>query len=94
VGLARELLKGRVGGLEEAGLQKQVLRRVAGERELGEHHEGGALVARAGHALGDTPSVAVDVPDDGVELREGNPEKVGALGHASIIAGAGPKRPH
>ena len=55
-------------GGDERGAQQQVFGRVAGDRQLGEHHEVAALghrrVVRVEHAL----RVAVEVTHDGVEL--------------------------
>ncbi len=57
-----------------AGLEEQVLRRVAGQHELGEDGEVGAVslgpLERREHA----PGVALEVADDRVELAERNPQ--------------------
>jgi hypothetical protein len=88
VRLAGQFLERLARGVEEARLQQQVLGRVAGKRQLRQHHERGTLVPRAGDALGDLARVAPDVPDDGVDLREGHAEQVSALGHVSPLSRA------
>ena len=58
----------------EAGLEQQVLGRVAGDRELGEH--GDVAAGRLGPVEHGEQGrhVAVEVADDGVELAGGDPE--------------------
>ena len=56
--------------IEETFFLEQIARRVAGQRELGKH---GHIGARLGSALGkreDLLSIAAEVPDGGVGLRE------------------------
>ena len=92
-----ELLDRAPVGLDEVALQVEVLGRVAGEAELGEDRQVGALVAGAADPLGDLRRVAVDVADRRVDLGEGYPHLVdwdGAvtaprLGGVGATAGAG-----
>ncbi len=58
---------------EEVLLQQQVLGRVARDRKLREQRKLGACAARLRQLLADLPLVAVEVADDGVDLREGEP---------------------
>ena len=78
-GLAGEALAGRPAGILEGRLEHQVLGRVAGEEELGEHHEVGAEPGGLGAGGAGLLRVAGDVADDGIELGEGDLERV--LGH-------------
>ncbi len=56
--------------VQEARAQQQVFRRVAAHRQLGEHHQLGAvLVARLADHLDDALGVAGDIADREVELR-------------------------
>ena len=59
-----------VGG-DEVSLQVEVLGRVAGQAELREDGQLGALGRGAVDPLGDLPRVAVDVADRRVDLGEG-----------------------
>ena len=68
---ASQLLDGAPVGLDEVPLQVEVLGRVAGQAELGEDDQLGALVAGADDPLGDLRGVAVDVADGGVDLGQG-----------------------
>ena len=77
---------GRVGGDplqggacvgEEVLLEQQILRRVAGQCELGEDDELGAGVVGEGDAGGDLALVAGDVAHDGVHLDEGDAQRPG-----------------
>ena len=61
------------GGADEARSQQQVLRRVAGHRELGKERELGAGAARLLEPREDGGAVAVEVADDGVDLGEREP---------------------
>ena len=63
-------------GPEEAGAQQEVLGRVAGDHELREEGEVGALVARALDPLDDAARVAGEVADDAVDLCEREPQHV------------------
>jgi hypothetical protein len=56
---------------QEVLLEQQVLRRVARDRQLGEEHELGARVAGLGDPGRDPLLVAAEVPDDAVQLGEG-----------------------
>ncbi|MNS87869.1 hypothetical protein D3C72_1218250 [compost metagenome] len=56
--------------VQEARAQQQVLRRIAADRQLGEHHQPGAvLVARLADHLDDALGVAGDIANREVELR-------------------------
>ena len=68
-------LHGLLGRAHEPGPQEQVLRRVAGDGELGEEDEVGALVACLGEAPDDPVAVPVEVADDGVDLGEREPHR-------------------
>ena len=61
----------RVG--QEVRLQQQVLRRVAGDRQLREEDDLRAGGRGALQVVEDQPLVALEVADDGVDLREGDP---------------------
>ena len=60
----------------KAGLLHQVLRRIAGDEQLGEQHEVGALAGRIGARLARLGEIAGDVADDRVELRDGDAQDV------------------
>ena len=62
-----------LGRADEPRPQEQVLGRVAGDGELREEDEVGALVACLGEAPDDPVPVAVEVADDGVDLGEREP---------------------
>jgi len=62
----------------EAGLQQQILGRVAGDRELGEDGEIGALLLGLAHPLVDERHVSGQVTDLRVDLTEGHPKHVHA----------------
>src|SRR3954469_21140158 len=81
LGLARELLERGARAVHEVRLQEEVLGRVAGQGQLGEHDELRALVARAADPLLDLPGVALDVAHGGVDLGERDPQRLGAHGH-------------
>ena len=66
----RDLLQRALRRPDEAGAEQEVLRRVAGDRELGEEDEVGARVLGLGEATEDALAVAVEVADDGVDLGE------------------------
>jgi hypothetical protein len=70
----RDLLERLAGGPYERRAQEQVLGRVARGRELGEEDEVGARGTRLGDAVEDLRAVAVEVPDDDVDLGEGDPQ--------------------
>ncbi len=85
LGLARDVERRLARRLEEVLLEQQVLRRVAGDRELGEEHELGALVAGARDPLADLARVALEVADAGVDLGERDAQRFERSGHASDI---------
>ena len=71
--LVRDLLRRPLRRADEAGAQEQILGRVARDRELGEEDEVGPALLRLGEPREDPVAVAVEVADDGVHLREGEP---------------------
>ena len=73
-GLARERLAGLAADILEGRLQDEILGRIAGEEELGEHDHVGAEPGRLGARLAHLGGVAGDVADGRVELRERDPE--------------------
>jgi len=77
-----ELLQRGARGLQEVGLQQEVLRRVAGERALPEDHELGPLLAGAPGQLRDPARVARDVAHGRVHLGQSGPQRFRARGHA------------
>ena len=74
-GLLRDLAQRPLRRADEARAQEQVLRRVAGHRELREEREVGALVARLAEAGEDQVAIPLEVADDGVDLREREPHR-------------------
>ena len=85
-GLARERLASRAARLLERGLQHQVLGRITRKIQFGREHEVGAerggLRARCSQAA----EIALDVADDGGDLRERDDEPVGGCGHGESLA--------
>jgi hypothetical protein len=69
-----DLLERRLGRADEARPEQQVLRRVAGDGELREEDEVGALPARLLEPLANAVAVAGQVADDGVDLCEREPQ--------------------
>jgi hypothetical protein len=65
---------------QEAGPEEEVLGRIAGHGQLGEEDEIGACVAGLAQAFEDTRAVAVEVPDDRVHLRKGDPHRFNSSG--------------
>ena len=65
---------------DERRSQEQVLGRVAGDGELGQEHDVGALVARLGKSGENALAVAVQVADDRVDLGEGKPHRDDSTG--------------
>ena len=68
VAASRDLAGRRGGGADERGAEQEVLRRIAGDRELREDDELGAGVARLGDPPDDAVAVAVEVADGRVDL--------------------------
>ena len=66
----RDLVQRSPGGPEEAGPEKQVFGRVAGDGQLREEDEVGACLTRLFEAPEDPVAVAVEVADDRVDLGE------------------------
>ena len=83
LGRGRDVGERLLGGLQEVLLEQQVLGRVAGERELGEQHQLGAGVARAGDVLAHQARVALEVADARVDLRERERQRGEQSGHAA-----------
>ena len=71
-GRLRHLRGGLGGRADERGAEQEVLRRIARDRELGEHDELGARVARLGDPPDDAVAVAVEVADGRVDLSQGD----------------------
>ena len=72
---ARDLVDGRAGRTDESGPKQEILGRIAGDRELGEHDEIGRRPSRLGDRARDPLDVAVEVADDDVQLGEGEPHR-------------------
>ncbi len=66
----RDLVDGPSRGAHETGAKQQVLRRVAGDYELGKEDEVGVRVAGLGQPVDDAGRVGVDVADDAIDLGE------------------------
>jgi len=66
----RELCERTFVGAQELGTHEQVLRRIAAERQLGEHRELGALRLRALRERDDARAVAREVTDGRVDLAQ------------------------
>ncbi len=79
--LSGKLLEGLAGVREEVLLEQQVLGRVSGQRQLGEHDQLRAGLAGLTQACGDLLGVARDVADGGVQLAEGE-------AHGAIVSAA------
>ncbi len=83
--VAAQPLDGRLHLAPEAGVEQQVLGRIAGERELGQQHEVDAGLGpgprRRQHARG----VAVDIADEQVVLREQQAKPGGAHGFWTVL---------
>ena len=72
---AGDLLERLLGRAHEAGAQQQVLRRVAGDGELGEEDEIRRTPLRLLEPVEDQRAVAGEVADDGVDLGERDPHR-------------------
>ena len=67
--LARTRCHARIDLAAEAAMEQQILRRIAGERELGKHDEIGCeLGLRAARGRDHARGVALDVADEQIEL--------------------------
>ena len=73
-GAGRDLLDALLGLGDERGPQQEVLGRIAGDRQLGERDEVAAVGFGPLVRLEDARRVALEVADDEVQLREGNPK--------------------
>ena len=71
--LARDLLHGVLCRTDEPGAEQEVLRRIAGHRELREHDEVGGVLLGLGEALEDQLPVPVEIADDRVDLGQCEP---------------------
>ena len=78
---------------QEVLLEQQVLRRVAGQHQLREHDQLGALVASALDVLGDLGGVALEVAHARVELGEREAQRGETLGHADQATPGRARRP-
>ena len=65
---------------DEAGPQQQILRRVAGDDELGKEDEIRVRLARPAEPFDDRGRVAVDVADDAIDLCECESHRFSPLG--------------
>ncbi len=83
-GLAGEPLAGIAAHILKGRLEDQILGRIAGEKELREHHEVGAQTRRLVPRRAGLGFVAGHVADDGVQLGECEFECL--LGHGSDLA--------
>ena len=80
-GLAREILHRGPTGALEGRLEHQILGRIAGDEQFGEHDEVGAVGGRLRAGATGLFRIAGDVADDGVELSEGD-RQFGGRGRA------------
>ena len=71
--LARDLLHRLLRRPDEPGAEQEVLRRVAGHRELGKDDEVGGVALRLGEALEDQLAVPLEIADDRVDLGQCEP---------------------
>ena len=72
---ARDLVDGGASRADEARPEQEILGRIAGDRELGEHDEIGRRASRLGDRARDPLDVAVEVADDDVQLGEREPHR-------------------
>ena len=77
--LGGDPLDGGPAGGQERRLEHQVLGRVAADGQLGEDHQVGAQLRRLGVGGQHPVDVAVEVPDDRVDLGPGEPQPLHAL---------------
>ena len=70
-----DLLERLARRMQKAGAEQQVLRRIAGHRELGEEDEVRAGRARLAEGVDDPVAVAAEVADDDVQLCEREPHR-------------------
>ena len=82
LGGGSDLVERGAGGLDEARAEEQILGRIACDGELGEQDEIGPGAACLTDRVDDERSVAGEIADDGVELREREPHpRPPVLGH-------------
>ena len=86
--LLGEILDRDLDRIRKSGLQDQIFGRIAGDDELGRHHEIGILLRRLGARAAEGRDVARDVADRRVELRQGDREDVGHGPRAARAAAA------
>jgi hypothetical protein len=77
------LLQGGAVVGHEPGPQQQVLGRVAGDRELGQDQQVAAGIVGGPQRLDDAGDVAVEIPDAGVDLAQGDTQ----AGHGLSVLG-------
>ena len=76
---ASDLVDRRAGRADESRPEQEVLGRVAGDRELGEHDEIGRRAAGFGDRTRDPLDVAVEIADDDVQLGERESHRVASF---------------
>ena len=76
VGILGQPVDGGARVAQEVLLEQQVLRRVAGDRQLGERDELCAGLLGAGDAVADRGFVAGEIADGGVELAQGEAQRL------------------
>ena len=72
-----QFVDGIVQAALEGRLQYQVLRRIPGQHQFGENHGVGALLRRLSARLAHLGNVAGNVADRGVQLGDGDVQRVG-----------------
>ncbi len=90
--VGRQPVERRARVREDVLLQQQVLRRVAGQNELGEQHDLGPGLARLEQASANELLVPGDVADEGVDLRQRDPHACPEYARAARRACSGPVR--
>ena len=76
---ASDLVDRRAGRADEPRSEQEVLGRIAGDRELGEHDEIGRRPAGFGDRTRDPLDVAVEIADDDVQLGERESHRVASF---------------
>ena len=83
---ARDLVDGLARSVQEPRPQEEILRRVAGDRELGQDDDVGPGALCLPHGAHDLLDVPVEISDDDVQLRESQP-------HPDILSAVSYERP-